>query len=202
MIYLGTPCYLPSSGCLSHHGILGQKWGIRRYQNKDGTLTEAGKRRLAKIEAKASKYEAQKRRLLNQKDDTSKKTAGSSSSSESASSESSTSKSDKKEKPKNPHLGKSVFSMNDDELRSEINRLNLEKQYLNYMRELYMPESSKRKKRGQVVMDKVVKPALTNVGKNVTENVAGMSINKLGKMLGLEFELYTKSKKKKSSSED
>ena len=30
---------------LSHHGIKGQKWGIRRYQNEDGTWTEAGKRR-------------------------------------------------------------------------------------------------------------------------------------------------------------
>ena len=28
---------------LCHHGIKGQKWGIRRYQNPDGTLTEAGK---------------------------------------------------------------------------------------------------------------------------------------------------------------
>ena len=30
---------------LVHHGILGQKWGVRRYQNEDGSLTAAGKAR-------------------------------------------------------------------------------------------------------------------------------------------------------------
>lgn len=32
---------------LAHHGILGMKWGLRRYQNKDGSLTPAGKTRYA-----------------------------------------------------------------------------------------------------------------------------------------------------------
>lgn len=30
---------------IAHYGIKGQKWGIRRFQNEDGTLTEEGKRR-------------------------------------------------------------------------------------------------------------------------------------------------------------
>lgn len=33
---------------LYHHGIKGQKWGVRRYQNEDGTLTDAGKKHYAK----------------------------------------------------------------------------------------------------------------------------------------------------------
>ncbi len=37
--------YVPEKA-LVHHGILGMRWGIRRYQNKDGSLTALGKRRL------------------------------------------------------------------------------------------------------------------------------------------------------------
>ena len=32
---------------LYHHGIKGQKWGVRRFQNEDGTLTSAGKKHVA-----------------------------------------------------------------------------------------------------------------------------------------------------------
>lgn len=40
--------YIVIGGVLYHHGIPGMQWGKRRFQNKDGTLTEAGKRRYAK----------------------------------------------------------------------------------------------------------------------------------------------------------
>ena len=40
---------LSSTGELYHYGVKGQKWGVRRYQNEDGTLTEAGKKRQAKL---------------------------------------------------------------------------------------------------------------------------------------------------------
>ena len=33
---------------ITHSGIKGMKWGVRRYQNEDGTLTEAGKKRYAR----------------------------------------------------------------------------------------------------------------------------------------------------------
>lgn len=32
---------------IAHHGILGMKWGVRRYQNSDGTLTPEGRKRYA-----------------------------------------------------------------------------------------------------------------------------------------------------------
>ena len=35
---------------LMHYGILGMKWGVRRYQNRDGTLTSSGKKKALKLQ--------------------------------------------------------------------------------------------------------------------------------------------------------
>ena len=75
---------------LIHYGILGMKWGVRRYQNKDGTLTSAGKKRYSNND--------------NIKEAPQKNT----------------------EEPKK----KSVKDMSDEELRREVNRMQLEQNYL------------------------------------------------------------------------
>lgn len=57
---------------LAHHGILGQKWGIRRFQNKDGTLTAAGKKKKKEKYTREDKKrlrDVEKRNLQKMSDD-------------------------------------------------------------------------------------------------------------------------------------
>ena len=48
---------------LCHYGIRGMRWGIRRYQNPDGTLTEAGRKRVSKLRDSNSRLTGKRDKL-------------------------------------------------------------------------------------------------------------------------------------------
>ena len=63
--------YVIVNGELYHYGIKGMKWGVRRYQNEDGTLTTAGKYRRRRVRGHAgpSIHIGEKRQLAGAKSD-------------------------------------------------------------------------------------------------------------------------------------
>ena len=52
---------------IQHHGIKGQKWGVRRYQNADGTLTAAGKKRRKEPNADSLKKQEMREDVKNRR---------------------------------------------------------------------------------------------------------------------------------------
>ena len=144
---------------LMHWGIKGMKWGVRRYQNKDGSLTPAGKKRydkeMAKLkeEEKIAKNKLRTQAKINKLDEKRKEI-------EALKSGKPIAKSTKQ------HSKPSVKDMSDEELRRTVNRLLMEQQYA----KLNPQQVSAGQKFVKKVMNDVVAPAATEVGKNVLKD--------------------------------
>lgn len=167
---------------LYHYGTLGMKWGIRRYQNKDGSLTAAGKKRYGtranfekvqkakKAAAKANSPEAKRRAKANARteEEVNKilQKAGLKKTSEAP-------------KPR------TIKDLSDDELRARINRIKLEREYASL--------TPKKVSAGKKFVDNILIPTATDVAKNVAKDY----INKKTKdLLGLNQTNTTEALKK------
>lgn len=110
--------YDPYDQILCHHGILGMKWGIRRYQNKDGTLTADGRKRY--LNKDETLTEAGKKRFLT---DTGKLTTAGKKLYQSKDGNT------LNEIKQASVRSKKIFEMTDEELKNETKRMRSENEY-------------------------------------------------------------------------
>lgn len=114
---------------IQHHGIKGQKWGRRRYQNKDGSLTPAGEKRYGTKENFESQYDEDVKTGLK----ATKKAVDGSKEMTRVTKEYQGERNRKKQQKANKMLEEAARdkarSMTDQELRDAVNRLNMEENY-------------------------------------------------------------------------
>lgn len=166
---------------LYHYGKKGQKWGVRRYQNADGTLTEAGKKRYGRdarekgyrdydenekikgTEDAGSYYKNSKKkgredldfdadRYVTEDITRSKNLANST-----ANMTRELQNVDRKHPSKRAKLD--LSNMSDQQMRDEINRANLERQY----NDLFAPEMHPKRAKGREYVTKTLETAGTIV---------------------------------------
>ena len=170
---------------LYHYGVVGMKWGVRRYQNADGSLTYAGKKKALKMQShytdltKSRKYNDKngnltysgRKKALRMKEKYSKLTGkqlrGYAINKKQA---------DQNNKASKP---KKLSEMSDDEIRAKINRLDLERRYTELTR------SPQKQSRGKDFVQDVLERSAKNIATQATTYLIGEAVNKsLGKKLG------------------
>lgn len=164
---------------LTHHGIKGQKWGIRRFQNRDGSLTADGKKRRTlgetvhdyrvKKKRKAALAKARETRAAN--------------------------KAAAEQRAKDVEAGKiKARHMTDAELKARIDRLNLEKSYNDAVRNSKQSEMGRRfsTKFKESLTDKLA----DNVGADLVSQIAkSFGADAINKAAGKDI-VYANNKKK------
>ena len=151
-----------SDGELHHWGIKGQKWGIRRYQNKDGSLTPAGRKRYAEEEATLKERE---KSIKNRERVKARQAKIDAKKAELDAREKALEESKSTKTSPGAYKPKSVKDMTDAELDREINRARKEEEY----RRLH-PEPVVKPKLMNRIIDEVITPAALNSGKKALES--------------------------------
>lgn len=111
---------------LYHHGIKGQKWGKRRYQNADGSLTPAGKERYGSKEDFEKQYPEDVKKSINKAKSGLNKASG-------VVDKAKDSNAKKVKKAQEEQIKRDVAKMSDQELQKIVNRLNMEERYKQVM---------------------------------------------------------------------
>ena len=164
---------LGSDGELYHWGIKGMRWGVRRYQNADGSLTAAGKKRYKATEEELKAREQvikNKERVKAKQDKLAAKKAELDAREKALEGD----KKGKKSKTSDAAKPKSMKDMTDEELRDHINRMQLEKNYLEAKKNLAIAnpkQLSAGEKFVKSLRDDVLVPAAKTAGKDYVEKV-------------------------------
>ena len=155
---------------LYHHGVKGMKWGVRRYQNKDGSLTDAGQKRYERDKRENSgKKKGDKvgsadpnrwvREDLSRSRNLMNETGGLVNKLKNANDASIRNKSKNK---------MDLSSMTDKEMRDQINRAILERQY----NDMFAPNNVSR---GKAYTGKILETAGTVLG--ITGSALGIALS-------------------------
>lgn len=122
---------------LYHHGIKGQKWGVRRYQNEDGSLTNAGKKRYGTQENFEKQYPADKKKSDISAINLGREATRNAKEINRTLKELEREKTSKKQNIANKQIEEAARDnarrMSDQELREAVNRLNMEENYTRMM---------------------------------------------------------------------